>query len=1099
MMQYGWSAEADGIYLFIEENGIRRPIASWDKAEDAAHAPRWWLVRELLDNAQAETAERAVRVPHEEVVRLARPDQQLLQFPDPYPFTIRLDAAGVLNRDKFEYKLGFFAHPDGKELMLERTGAVLRGNNSSFILNADQYAFCKQVTEINQASEQTKEDKLRSFAHIKRLARSAEVVLDNYLEKEEVIAPEQIEIDVTLKNDVLHLGPQVTGLENGGFSRRFHRFPLVLPSYLVETEGGEKVRIALSSKQQEGLEKLKSYEQATGNKKEALVEHPETILDPDVFDLDLFGKRVIELGFYKPKFYPFVSPYKSQWIPGFVVETSPEERTVVKIESADDLSAIEDRVKSAKARGEKTLSWNGIDIPVAEAERISRTARKQFDNPDTPVTEVKDTTEQSAEDESERVLIIHTNIENEEYREAPIAPTADDFDHLYLEPPNLKAEFSPRSHQEAGIAWMQTLYSRNHPGGLLADDMGLGKTFQVLSFIKWHKHSRNPSQKPYLIVAPVALLENWKKEYHKFFESSPPPVEILHGPAIHEYVHGDVESHWRKGSQRLEEEGGIYLTNYHSLRNYQLLFAAVDWTVVALDEAQKIKNPSTQVTNAAKALKAEFKLPMTGTPVENSLVDLWCLMDFAVPGLLGSAKAFAKVYQSPLKNEDTDLEELGEQLRGELGVYLKRRLKSQVASDLPSKEVHRYESPMPREQYERYQLEIEQVRESKASSQGGGHDILRALHAMRIISDHPHLADRTLDRLAPEEFIPMSAKLVKTVDILRQVQARDEKVILYADRRVTQQMLARVLRESFGIPTRIINGDTPAGNTGNSSRKTRQELIDEFEAREGFGALVMSPVAAGVGLNITAANHVIHYARHWNPAKEDQATDRVYRIGQDKDVHVYYPMCTIPGGTYPSFDQTLDQLLERKRELATASLFPSERAEVEVHELHSSVFSEMANTDKAVLYPPLSVEDMLSLDPYLFEALVAALWTKKGCYAHLTPRQRDFGADVVAMNDETGTLIQVKKYGNAVDAKPVQELLGSVSIYENELNAEFQDLVVVTSSPRYTAGAREIAGPNQVTLIARGELQALLQDYPVTMKNIRQHEQARMERLSNSI
>ena len=187
--------------------------------------------------------------------------------------------------------------------------------------------------------------------------------------------------------------------------------------------------------------------------------------------------------------------------------------------------------------------------------------------------------------------------------------------------------------------------------------------------------------------------------------------------------------------------------------------------------------------------------------------------------------------------------------------------------------------------------------------------------------------------------IPKSAKLVQTVDILKQIRAKGEKAILYADRKVTQRMLAKVLREVFDIPTRIINGDTPAGNTGSASNKTRQQLIDEFEARDGFGALVMSPIAAGVGLNITAANHVIHYARHWNPAKEDQATDRVYRIGQEKDVHVYYPMCTIPDDAFQSFDLILDDLLRRKRALADASLFPSERVEVEPADLYVSTLS----------------------------------------------------------------------------------------------------------------------------------------------------------------
>ena len=718
-MEYRWTTTPDGIRIHFEDEGVPLPVGEWEALGETSHAPRWWLVQELLDNAQAEPGAKSVRIPYEEVVRLQRSDQQLLELPDPYPFDIRLDGEGVLNRTGFEYKLGFFTHADGEQLSLEQTGAILHNDSSAFLLNADQYAFCKAVAEAQRGEGQSKEETLRSYARVKELAREAEVVLDSYLEDEEVIAPDQIEIDVELEDEAFHLGPQVKGLDGDGFKKRFQRFPKVLPSYKAETQDGKKVRIALTGEQKKELETLKAYERAADEKKDALIEHPETILDPDVFDLDRFGKRVVELGFYKAKFYPFVSPYKSQWIPGFIVETSPEEREVVKIETEDELEALEHSLQSAQAQGEKSLSWNDIDIPLAEAERIARAARKQFENPDEPVTDVEKSGDKPDEPSSERVLIIHTNVEDEEYTETPDAPTADDFDHLYQAPPHLREPFCPRAHQEAGIAWMQTLFSKSYPGGLLADDMGLGKTFQVLSFIKWHREGCNPEAKPYLIVAPVALLENWKKEYHKFFEPSPPPVEILHGAALRDYVHGDVEAHWRKGADRLAE-GGIYLTNYHSLRSYQLMFGAVDWALVALDEAQKIKNPSTQVTNAAKALKADFKLPMTGTPVENSLVDLWCLMDFAVPGLLGSAKTFTKVYQNPLKNEDTDLEKLGEQLRGDLGVYLKRRLKSQVAGDLPDKEVHRYERPMPREQYERYQLEIEQVQRSEGVGRGRG-------------------------------------------------------------------------------------------------------------------------------------------------------------------------------------------------------------------------------------------------------------------------------------------------------------------------------------------------------------------------------------------
>lgn len=1089
-MEYKTTYGPRAVSLAYVHNGTALPVDEWGRLDDTPHAPQWWLIRELLDNGQAEKEGREVHVLHEEAVKLSRSDQQLLELPDVYPFDIRLDARGTLNRGGFRYEIGFFAHPDGKRLPFERTGAILHSDDQEYLLNADQYAFCKAVAKFQEGEGTTERNSLRTHSEVKELAQEAGVVMDSYLSEETVIAPDTIEVDLHLDDESFVMAPRVPGADNDTLQQKFERFPKSLSSYSLPDASGGKIRVAFTDEQQDALSSLKEHSRVTGEERDALIDHPETILDPDVFDLDLFSERVVELGFYKPKFFPFISPYESQWIPGFVVESSPEERKQVRFDTEEELDDFEETLNTAKAEGETDMAWEEVDIPISEAERITEQARRQFDDPETPITEDKD--DDSGGDD--QVLVIRTNLQEEEYSEAPEAPSTDEFEHAYQSPPQLKETYELRPHQRAGTAWMQSLFGKQYTGALLADDMGLGKTLQVLSFIKWHRANQNSGGKPYLIVAPVALLENWENEYRKFFEPGPPPVQVLHGQGLRDYVHGDVESHWRKGADQLADEGGMHITTYGSLRRYQLLFGAVEWGAVVLDEAQRIKNPTTQVTSAAKALQAEFKLPMTGTPVENSLVDLWSLMDFAVPGLLGSAKEFAKTYQHPLRDEDTDIEQLGEQLRNKLGVYIKRRHKTQVIDELPAKEVHRYQRPMPEAQHKRYQLEVEQAREAKASGEGGGQAVLKALHAMRLISDHPSLADRDMSSLDAEELIPTSAKLQQTIEILRSVKDRSEKAILYADRKVTQRMLAQVLRETFGIETRVINGDTPAGKTGSTSRQTRQQLIDEFEEREGFGALVMSPIAAGLGLNITAANHVIHYARHWNPAKEDQATDRVYRIGQSREVHVYYPMCTIPGEPYQSFDQILDNLLERKRELAEASLFPSERVEVKPDDVYDSILDkDQSRSAPAPL--EIDVETACTLDPYLFEALVALLWKKEGYHVHLTPRQNDRGADVVAFQENSGTLIQVKRQDDPVGPSPVREVFSACPFYETKFDATFGTTLVVSSAPQYTPGARELANENGVSLINREDLGRRIEAHAPTIKDVRRQEQRRMDEL----
>jgi SNF2 family DNA or RNA helicase/HJR/Mrr/RecB family endonuclease len=1089
-MEYTTTYSRRAVHLSFAHEGSPLPVDEWDRLEETQHAPQWWLIRELLDNGQAERKGHEVHVLHEEVVKLSRSDQQLLELPDAYPFDIRLDASGTLNRDGFRYKIGFFAHPDGERLPLERTGAILHSGAQEYLLSADQYAFCKAVAEFQEGEETTERNPLRKHSEVKELAQEAGVVMDSYLSKETIVAPDTIEVDLDLDGDAFVMGPRLPGVDNDTLQQKFDRFPKPLSNYPVSDEAGEQVRVAFTDQQQDALSSLKENDRVSGEDRDALIDHPETILDPDVFDLDLFSERVVELGFYEPKFYPFISPYESQWIPGFVVESSPEEREQIRFDTEEELDDFEEALNTAKAEGETDMAWEDVDIPISEAERITEQARRQFEDPETPITEDED----EDQEEDDQVLVIRTNLQEEEYSEAPEVPSTEEFDHAYQSPPRLKETYELRPHQRSGTAWMQSLFGKQYTGGLLADDMGLGKTLQVLSFIKWHRANQNSGGKPYLIVAPVALLENWKNEYQKFFEPSPPPVQVLHGQVLRDYVHGDVEAHWRKGADQLADEGGMHITTYGSLRRYQLLFGAVEWGAVVLDEAQRIKNPTTQVTSAAKALQAEFKLPMTGTPVENSLVDLWSLMDFAVPGLLGSAKEFAKTYQHPLRDEDTDIEALGEQLRNKLGVYIKRRLKAQVIDELPEKEVHRRQRPMPEAQHERYQLEVEHAREAKASGEDGGQAVLKALHAMRLISDHPYLPDRDVSLLDAEELIPKSAKLQQTIEILRSVEDRREKAILYADRKVTQRMLAQVLREAFGIETRVINGDTPAGKTGSKSRQTRQQLIDEFEDRSGFGALVMSPIAAGLGLNITAANHVVHYARHWNPAKEDQATDRVYRIGQPKDVHVYYPMCTIPDEAYQSFDQILDNLLERKRELAEASLFPSERVEVKPDEVYDSVLNKDQG-QSATHTSRVDLETACSLDPYLFEALVALLWKNEGYHVRLTPRQSDRGADVAAFQEEGGTLIQVKRQNDPVGPDPVREVFSACAFYEKKFDATFNEKLVVSTTTKYTQGAHELASENGVVLINRGDLGRRIEAHEPTIKGVREQEQRRIESL----
>ncbi len=1036
--------------------------------------PASLLLGELLDNGQAVRRTGGVLVPHADAAALPAADRHLLRLPPPYPFDLRVATDGALGQPTVQFRVDALTFEEGERLVASRTGCFLTATGEPYTLSLAALALFEHADGFNAAPPLGLAEQLVAVARLQTLAEAAGASLHPTLAETEVVAPNAITLDIQASGDGVTLTPTLDGVPE--LAAKFGKFPKVRPVYSFSGPGGKRRRVAFSEPQQEQLETAKRLKSVTGEERDRLLEHPESFFDPDLVDLDAFSARVVELGVYRPRFYPFVAAYESEWTPGFVVETSPEDRRRVSFDTQEEAASFGEAVEEAVEAGSPTVTWDGAEIPTGAAKGIAATARRQFEDRTQPAKQ---------EPQDERVLIIKENVDGVDFGEA--GSGAAEVEHVYAEPPHLRDGIRPRKHQEVGIAWLQSL-SAGHPGALLADDMGLGKTFTVLGFLKWFAAQPEADGKPYLVVAPVSLLENWENEVDRFFDPSPPEVTRLYGSAL-KAMASDAGGNPRALARALQRPH-LCLTTYETLRRQQLAFAAVDWAVVVLDEAQRIKTPGTLVTNAAKALKADFRVAMTGTPVENSLVDLWCIVDFLVPGLLGGAKDFAKDYQKRLDDPETDVVALGQELRARLGDYLKRRLKRDVLDELPQKHTHVRPREMPPEQRERYLVEVDAAQEARQNESVPGHEVLRALQAMRAISDHPYLPDRRLDAVPVEDLVRTSAKLLETVDILDHVRERDEKVLLFAERRETQRMLAAVLHERYGVHARTINGDTPSTPTGRRSAKlSRQEAIDAFEATDGFNALILSPVAAGVGLNITAANHVVHYARHWNPAKEDQATDRAYRIGQTRDVHVYYPMAVLP--EFETFDVVLDKLLDRKRALADASLFPTERVEVRRDELYDSVFGT-GHADRQST--PLTLEAADALAPHAFEALVAALWAAGGDNVVLTPAGHDRGADVAATSVSGGTLIQVKQSGSSVGVQAIQEIAAARPFYESYLSTHL-DLAVVTNGS-LTRAASRLAAENGVQIIARRALNDMILARPVTIADLAAQERRRLKSLS---
>ena len=908
-----------GIMFIVNYNGHDLHFQEWKATDDCIY---YLPLATLVDNGYAYASKDGCLLPYENIYLLDEDERMLLGIPQPYDKVMRLVGTSMLNLSDFEYKVEFLTYvPDGELIVCERGGNILVKGRDKYLLNEAQYALLNRVDAFNSTPEEDKttDYNLRCFAEIKALAEQAGCQLDSYLENENVYAPERIKIEIGRDDEGFTVEPAVDIEENGKFQTYFDKMRKVQAQYPIQRENGERVRIVLNKEQKENLHYLKEQcgKHKTREEIQNMIEQPTEYFDPNAFDLsELYSDRVIEIGVYKPKFYPFICSYKSCWIAGATVETPQNGTTKVTINNEEELEKLKKEILSAKENKKGIVEYNNAQLDIEDAMFLAQTAEKQLRDPSQPAK-----VENENGNEARNVLIIEENAEDLGFAVKERIIEKGDKYTLFTNP-FLQEGFSLKDHQKEGVAWLQHLYKSKASGCLMADDMGLGKTLQILYFIDWHSR-KYANHKPYLIVAPISLLENWKNEYERFFMQPRMKINML--------TSKDVTRKFNKSIVDKMQKMDIILTNYESLRISQLNFCAVDFDVVALDEAQKIKSPGTLVTNAAKALKCNFKIAMTGTPVENSLLDLWCIMDFCVPGLLGNAKAFAAQYQNPLKKEDTDIVALGNEVHNKLGVYFMRRLKKDAAKDLPQKIELKEKVPMPPVQKATYTSVVNDY------TSGIQPNMIVTIMHLREVSEHPYLYNSTVLCHETDEIVDTSARLQATIKFLDEIKKKEEKVIIFVERKETQKMLQKLCLKKYGIITKIINGDTPSIVKRNMPNKqSRQSSIDEFQAVDGFNVIIMSPVAAGMGLNVTAANHVIHYSRHWNPAKENQATDRAYRIGQTKDVFVYYPMAVRPD--IKSFDETLDDLLSRKTSLATSTIFPTERVEVKQEELGQMLF-----------------------------------------------------------------------------------------------------------------------------------------------------------------
>jgi hypothetical protein len=452
-------------------------------------------------------------------------------------------------------------------------------------------------------------------------------------------------------------------------------------------------------------------------------------------------------------------------------------------------------------------------------------------------------------------------------------------------PPDLHGELRP--YQSRGVGWLTTMAALGL-GACLADDMGLGKTVQTIALLLARRRSAPDDRRPSLIVCPMSVVGNWERELARFAPTLP---VVRH--------HGTTRARARDAFEAAPPHA-VVVTTYGMLRRDRALLGEIDWAVAVLDEAQNVKNAASQQAAAARALRATHRFALTGTPVENRLAELWSILEFCLPRYLGPLEAFRRRYAVPIERYRDD--EAAGRLRRLVRPFILRRLKSDpaVAADLPPKQEMSVVCTLTREQATLYRAAVEETMAKIEHSEGIERrgQILALLTALKQICNHP---SQYLHEPGP---LPgRSGKLARLTEMLEETIAAGDRALVFTQFREMGDRLVAHLEDALGIDTLFLHGGVPLA--------ARDEMVRRFQEEPRAPAVfVLSLRAGGTGLNLTRATRVFHFDRWWNPAVEDQATDRAHRIGQAELVQVYR---LVAAGT---LEDKIDRMLEDKRALA---------------------------------------------------------------------------------------------------------------------------------------------------------------------------------------
>ncbi|MGB3470569.1 MAG: DEAD/DEAH box helicase [Erythrobacter sp.] len=949
--------------LFRRASSEMVPVSEWPRFAPQAGQASLALARALDAEDRISEEEDGIVLPPEIVAQLDEADAFAIGFPPTTPLTLQLNSGGSLADGTIKVDTKWVRR-GGLPVRADIVGARVREGGKVGRIPEPIYSAFQAALLVNAADDP--DERRAAFADLRATLGDeigAGIKADGFLERVRIAYAANFSLNAKTDHGRFDFDPVLfsrnasenadgdlvdeeeasllTPRDNQHFQRRFKGQEGGRRSYLLS----DGTLLFLDPLLGKALDIVRTKQTGTSQEKREFLRSPQRVLREELkldaggddeaadrlfIETQQFSERVSGIEVWQKPVLPWIKPKPNSWLPegfGLRIGDPPDARHVEL--APGEAETLAGEVETAIASGKESIAWRDESIPATPATLQAARAIADLEHQITAESEEQSSERSEREAVGTFFLQVGENFEQLDYARLPRSETSAEVFQAPELPEGLKSE--PKPHQIEAFAWLTEAWQRRMPGVLLADDMGLGKTFQALMFLLWLRRS-SAHPKPVLIVAPTGLLRNWQAELVQHIEAD------LLGPVVEAFGTNlrdfrlEAGSDIRGGTSRLDvsqwEEAGIVLTTYETMRDYHMSFARIPFAAIVYDEIQKLKNPASQMTRAAKALNGRLQIAMTGTPVENRLQDLWSIADTVYPGFLGSSRDFENSFPAH------DLERLGDLQQSlierdeNLPPFMLRRMKDEILTGLPEKTARKYPVEMPPAQAQAYDLVLARARALRESGEQGA--MLKVLHMLRGTSLHPSPPRGITDI---NGYIDQSARLKKTFEILEEIEQRGEKALLFCEDLEMQAFLAMAIQDRFSLDRR------PMCISGKVAGHKRQDMVTTFQTSPApFDVLILSPKAGGVGLTITAANNVIHLSRWWNPAVEDQATDRAYRIGQTRPVTIHIPMAVHPDEAIgpSSFDQRLDALMERKRSLSRGLLMPPESAR-DVDDLLSDV------------------------------------------------------------------------------------------------------------------------------------------------------------------